>query len=64
MKQAAVIDLDDAKIILEILRNEKITGEYDLKTLGKIYRVKGTLEEIVYRAEQRKIIFEARRAMG
>ena len=63
-RRMAVIDLEDARVILEVLRNEKITEQYDLRTLGRIHEVKGTLEEIVYQADMREIIFEARRAMG
>ena len=64
MKRAAVIDLEDAKILLEVLRNERITGEYNIRELGEIYRIKGVLEEIIYQAEKRAIVYEARRAMA
>ena len=63
MKRAAVIDLEDAKIILEVLRNEKITEEYNITEIGEIYRVKGVLEWIIYQAEKRAVLFEAREAM-
>lgn len=62
MERAVVIYMRDARLILEVLKNEKITGEFDIETVMNIDRVRADLEEKLTREDVRARTFREREA--
>lgn len=63
MERAVVIYMRDARLILEVLKNEKITGEFDIDTVINIGRVRADLEGKLTREDVRARTFREREAV-
>jgi hypothetical protein len=63
MERAVVIYMRDARLILEVLKNEKITAEFDIDTVINIGRVRADLEEKLTREDVRARTFREREAV-
>ena len=64
MPRMAVIWLEDARLLAEVLRNEKIVEEYDMDTLAEIARIRDELDKTVRREDMRARVFGEKEALG
>ena len=53
MERSIVIPISDARLILSLLNNEKVMGEYSMDELMDMYKLRDYLEKLVRQDERR-----------
>ena len=53
MERSIVIPISDARLILSLLNNEKVVGEYSMDELMDMYKLRDYLEKLVWQDEKR-----------
>ena len=53
MERSIVIPISDARLILSLLNNEKVVGEYSMDEFMDMYKLRDYLEKLVWQDEKR-----------
>ena len=53
MSKLMVMEIEDMRVILEVMRNERISGEYDIDKAEKIREIADKVDRMLAREDER-----------
>lgn len=53
MSKLMVMEIDDMRVVLEVMRNERIAGEYDIDTAERIREIADKVDRMLAREDER-----------
>ena len=53
MSKLMVMEINDMRVILEVMRNERIAGEYDIEKAERIREIADKVEMLIAREDER-----------
>ena len=53
MSKLMVMEINDMRVILEVMRNERISGEYDIEKAERIREIADKVEMLIAREDER-----------